>query len=137
MKKSNLVLLIVAIVLAVLIIVGIVWKVVTGPRYSAVYLSTGDIYFGKLTHFPNYGLKQVYTIQITQDEQNPLSVQRFRNTFWGPEDFMALNKDNVIWVVGLDSQGQMAQLLETNPNLQPQQQPAGQVPQQQQQVPAE
>ncbi|HMB17419.1 MAG TPA: hypothetical protein VKO61_00705 [Candidatus Paceibacterota bacterium] len=132
MKKTNLILLIVVIILAVLIVGGIVWKLVAGPQYSAVYLTSGDIYFGELTHFPNYGLENVYTIQVTQNEENPLSVQKFENVFWGPKDFMNLNKENVIWTVGLDSQGQMAQLFENNPNLQPQQ-PAntGQMPQQQ------
>lgn len=126
MKKTNLVLLIVVIVLIVLIAGGIVLKLIVGSQYSAVQLIDGQTYFGKLTRFPSYGLKQVYTIQVTQNEKNPLSIQRFKDLFWGPKDFIKINKDNVIWCVHLDSEGQMAQLLENNPNLQAQQPTAGQ-----------
>jgi len=138
MKKTNLVLLIVIIVLAVLVVGWIVWGLVSGPQYTAVTLTSGEVYFGKLTHFPQYGLKQVYTIQVNaQNQENPLSVQKFSNTFWGPKDFMKINRDQVVWSVELDPEGQMAQLFEGNPNLTPQQQmpTQGQMQNNQQQIP--
>jgi hypothetical protein len=132
MKKVNLILLI-AIIVVILLIAGWgIWKMVGSSKFSAVYLTTGDLYFGKLVHFPKYGMSQVYTIQVNmEDQDNPYSVQRFKNVFWGPGDFLNINKDQVLWSTELDSTGQMAQLLEENPDLLPQQQ---QVPQQQQQV---
>ncbi len=123
MKKINLILLIIVVVLVLLIAGWGVWKITSGSQFSAVYLTTGELYFGKLVHFPNYGLKQVYTLQVnTQDQENPLSIQKFGDVFWGPEDFLKINRDRVIWSAGLDSEGQMAQFLEQNPNLLPQQQ---------------
>lgn len=136
MKKVNLVFLIIIIVLILLIAGWGIWKMTSGSQFSAVYLITGDLYFGKLVHFPSYGMKQVYTIQVTQDEENPLSVQRFRNVFWGPEDFLKINRDQVIWSAGLDSAGQMAQFLEQNPDLMPQQQQPSQAPTGGNQIPA-
>ncbi|MEX1014309.1 MAG: hypothetical protein WDZ80_04080 [Candidatus Paceibacterota bacterium] len=128
MSKSKVALLVVSII-AVLLIAGfIVWKAfIATPQFSAVSLTTGEIYFGKVVNFPTFGLKQVYTIQINPESQeNPVSIQRFANNFWGPEDFMKINRDNVIWVVDLDSSSQLAELIRNNPNLVNQQ---NQVPQ--------
>jgi len=122
MKKKNLTLLIIIIILVILIVGWVVWKLIAGPQYSAVYFSTGELYFGKVVRFPSYGLKQAYSMQVNpQNEENPLSVQRFKNIFWGPEDFVRINRDNIIWTVKLDSEGRMAKLLEQNPDLAPQQ----------------
>lgn len=124
MKKINLVLLIIVIVLILLIAGWGVWKLTSGSQFSAVYLTTGDLYFGKLVRFPVYGMKQVYTLQVnTQDQENPLSVQKFENVFWGPGDFLRINRDQVIWATPLNEIGQMSQLLTQNPDLLPTQQP--------------
>lgn len=119
MSKTNKILFIVVILLLVLIVVLVVWKLfIAAPIYHAVYLTTGDIYFGTLVRFPTYGLKQVYTFQVNpEDQEAPLSIQRFRNVFWGPEDFLRINREHVIWTVKLSSTGQLAQLIATNPDL--------------------
>ncbi|MFH0712386.1 MAG: hypothetical protein V2A55_00790 [Candidatus Jorgensenbacteria bacterium] len=132
MSKVNKVLLAVVIILVVLVVAAlVVWKVAFKPAtYSAVFLRTGDLYFGELTQFPYFGLKNVYTLSLTQDAQTPISIQRFKNVFWGPEDKIKLNRDEVVWITKLDPQGQLAQLIKTNPDLLPTQQQA------QEQVPA-
>ncbi len=90
-----------------------------GQSFYAVYLRTGDIYFGKLSHLP-FGLRQVYTLQVNaQNPQTPINIQRFTNVFWGPEDFLKINREEVVWMAKLNSQGQLAQLIRTNPNLIP------------------
>ena len=73
-------------------------------------------------------------IQVNQsNQQNPLSIQKFSNVFWGPEDYLKINKSEVVWTANLSSAGQLAQLIKTNPNLVP---PAGQqAPNQQQNAP--
>ncbi len=121
MTKTNIILLIVVVLLIVLSGGILAWKLlVVGPVYHAVYLTTGDIYFGTLIRFPTFGLKQAYTIQINpENEETPLSVQRFRNVFWGPEDFLRLNREQVVWTAKLDSAGQLAQLITANPDLLP------------------
>lgn len=118
------------VVVLVLVLGGILaWRSWGGSAFYAVSLRTGDLYFGQLTRFPSFGLKQVYLLQVNQNNtENPLSVQRFKNAFWGPEDFLRINRDEVVWMVKLDPKGQLAQLIETNPDLLPTQQQGAQAP---------
>lgn len=107
--------------------------------WTAMYMRTGDLYFGKLMHFPFYGLKQVYVLQVNaQNAQTPLSIQQFKRVMWGPEDWIRINRSEVVWTTELNSEGQLAQILKTNPDLAAQQQsaPQGYVPQQQAPQPA-
>lgn len=129
MSKTNKTLLWVVIILAIILIALVLWQVLfASSSYYAVFLRTGDLYFGQLTKFPSFGLTNVYTIQVTQDPQNPLSVQKFSNLFWGPEDYLKINRDEVVWYTELSPTSQLNQLFTTNPNLVPQQQgaPVGQ-----------
>lgn len=98
--------------------------------YSAVYLRSGDLYFGKIVRFPYFGLKNVYMLQATQDPTNPLRIQKFSQVFWGPEDYLRLNREEIVWHTHIRSDSQLAELLKTNPELaQPQQQaPVQQIP---------
>lgn len=138
MNISNKVLLVVVAILVVVLAAVFVWREQSSQgAFYAVYLRTGDLYFGKLTRFPTFALSQVYLLQVNQqDQQNPLSVQRFRDVFWGPEDRLTLNREDIVWYTRLRSDSQLAQLLKTNPTLsapaaaqQPQAQPAqAQVP---------
>lgn len=123
MSKTNKILLILVIILLLVLIGLVVWqkwgKLGFEPSYWAVYLRTGDLYFGKLTQFPSLGLKNVYTFQVNQqNSQNPVSIQRFTSVFWGPQDFLKINRSEVVWMTKLDPNGQLAQLLKTNPTLQ-------------------
>lgn len=135
MNKMNKALLGIVIVLAVVLIALVVWQsfFTSSPMY-AVYLKTGDLYFGKLVNFPSFGLSDVYTISVNQqDTKNPISVQKFSNVFWGPGDFLKINKDEVVWTTELSPESQLLQLVKANPNLVPaqgsqQQQPAPQEP---------
>jgi hypothetical protein len=119
MNKVNKVLIGVIVVLVVVLGVLLAWREWgSGPSYYAVSLRTGDLYFGQLTRFPSFGLKHVYLIQVNQnDTKNPLSIQRFKNAFWGPEDFLRINRDEVVWMARLDPQGELAKLISTNPDL--------------------
>lgn len=119
MNKINKTLLSVIVVLVVAILGFASWKVFFEKEsWSAVYLRTGDLYFGKLVHFPSFGLKQVYLFQVNREnQQSPLSVQRFKNVFWGPEDFIQINRDDVVWSAELRSDSDLVKLVETNPDL--------------------
>lgn len=123
MSKINKILLVLVIVLVLVLAGLIVWqKWGTKPAYSAVYLRTGDLYFGKLMTFPSFGLKNVYTISVNQqDQQNPLSIQKFSNVFWGPKDYLKINRSEVVWITELKDESQLVQLIKSNPNLVPQQ----------------
>lgn len=123
MNRVNKVLLGVVIVLAVILVTLVIWQgfFTSSPIY-AVYLKTGDLYFGKLVRFPSFGLRDVYTLSVNQqDQQNPIRVQKFSNVFWGPGDFLKINRDEVVWMNKLSQESQLVQLVRTNPNLVPQQ----------------
>lgn len=128
----NKVFLTVVIVLVLALAALIVWQfVLKSPSYHAVFLRTGDLYFGELMRFPSFGLKNVYTLSVNpQNQQNPISIQRFRNVFWGPQDWLKINRSEVVWMTKLNPQGQLAQLIRTNPDLLPSQpqQPQQQLP---------
>lgn len=141
MNRTNKFLLGIVVVLAVILVGLVAWQVffTSSPMY-AVYLKTGDLYFGKLVNFPSFGLKDVYTISVNQqDQKNPISVQKFSNVFWGPGDFMKINRDQVVWTNELSSDSQLVQLVKQNPNLVPPQTgtQTGTQAQQQQQAPVE
>lgn len=138
MTLFNKILVVVVVVLVVVLGGILTWKQFAGaPSVYAVYLRTGDLYFGHLTRFPSFGLKQVYLLQVNQQSKdNPLSIQRFQNVFWGPEDEITINREDVVWFTKLRSDSQLAELIRTNPTLAAPQQPAGgQQPAVQQQQP--
>ena len=119
-KKKKPVFTIIVVILAILVVGLYIWRVVANRNaFHAVFLRTGDLYFGKLVRFPKYGLKNIYFIQATGDETSPLSLQRFTNVFWAPEDKITINKDDVVWTAKIESESELATLLRTNPSLLP------------------
>ena len=134
MSKLNRVLVIVVLLLIVVLVGVVYWqKIGWESPYYAVYLNTGDIYFGKLNFFPKFSLSDVWFIQRNPTdqqsaEQSPLSLVKFNQAFWGPEDKMYLNKENVIWTVKLKKDSQVLSFIKNPPPPQTQ-------PQSQQQTP--
>lgn len=129
----------VALLLVILVGILAVKAIVGESTWYAVYLRTGELYFGHLTRLPYFGLKNVYMLQTNpSNTQAPLSIQKFSKVFWGPEDMIRLNRSEVVWMTELDKEGQLAQILKENPELQAPQtgQPAGGYNQFPQQTPA-
>jgi len=108
MSKLNKILILIVVVLLVVLAAVLYWQKVGFEKpYYAVYLSTGDLYFGKLSYFPKFALKDVYILQQNpDDQQNPLSITKFENAFWGPENKIYLNDEEIVWKtkLGKDSQ---------------------------------
>lgn len=100
MNKTNKVLIFIAVVLAVmLIIIGLTWyfQINFQNQYYAVYLNTGDLYFGKLSRFPNLSLSNIWYLQ--RDTQNgQTSLVDFSKSSWGPENKIEISKDKVVWM---------------------------------------
>ncbi len=86
--------------------------------YSAVYLTSGDIYFGKLSWFPWPRLKNVWYIQrtVAPNSQSQLGVAPFVNAFWGPMDEVYLNPKEIIFWTRLRSDSQLVGAL-SNPSI--------------------
>jgi hypothetical protein len=87
-------------------------------KYSAIYLQTGDIYFGELSWFPWPSLKNVWLIQRSVDQQNQvqLGIVPLKNSFWGPTDKIYLNPKQVVFWTNLRKDSQLIKALE-NPNI--------------------
>ncbi len=121
MSKKLAALLIIILVFLALIVIWLLTKVQNSnptpssslSPYSAVYLSTGDIYFGELSWFPKPRLKDAWFIQRGVDAENQaaLSVVPMDSVFWGPIGEINLNPDTIIFSARLRSDSQIIQLL--------------------------
>ncbi len=125
MSKLNKILLAVVVILLVALGVVIYWQKVGFEKpYWAVYLDTGDLYFGKLNRFPKLSLTDVWFLQRNlNDQKNPLSLAKFAGAFWGPEDRVYLNEKNIVWKAKLREDSQVVQFVK-NPQTGQNQQPA-------------
>jgi len=105
MNKLNKILLATVIVLIIAFGVVLYWqKGGFEEEYSAVYMTTGDLYFGKLSHFPKTSLSDVWLLQRNaNDTQNPFGISRFDKAFWGPEDKLNIDSKNIVWTTELKS----------------------------------
>ncbi|BCX16259.1 MAG: hypothetical protein KatS3mg098_488 [Candidatus Parcubacteria bacterium] len=89
--------------------------------YYAVYLKTGDIYFGKLSRFPYLSLSNVWYLRT--NSQGEVSISRFDQSVWGPEDKIKINKDQVVWIAKISPTSQIFSLVSgkssnlSNPNV--------------------
>jgi hypothetical protein len=123
---SKKLLIILLIILVIVLVLGI-WLGVkilgrenleSPSKYSAVYLQTGDIYFGELSWFPWPSLKNVWLVQRSVDQQNQvqLGIVPLKNSFWGPTDKIYLNPKQVVFWTNLRKDSQLIKALE-NPNI--------------------
>ena len=85
--------------------------------YSAVYLSTGDIYFGTLVWSPSPHLEDAWFLERgTNAEGNAMvGVYPFSQVTWGPSDTVYLNSSQIIFWTRLSSTSTVAQLI-ANPS---------------------
>lgn len=121
MTKINKILLTLVVVLLVSLGFVIFWqKIGYGRSYYAVYISTGDLYFGKLSRFPKLALTDVWFLQKNNDAQNPYGLSKFDKAFWAPEDKLYLNSKNIIWITEIKEDSQLTQFFK-NPQLSEQQ----------------
>ncbi|MFA5099163.1 MAG: hypothetical protein WC461_03075 [Candidatus Paceibacterota bacterium] len=110
MSKLNKILLAVVIVLIIALVVLIYWqnfKKSDNSDYWAVFLTSGDLYIGKIGYFPSYHLSDVWLIQRTSDEKNPYSVGKFAQAIWGPGENLYINDDQIVWKNKLSPTSQM------------------------------
>ena len=75
--------------------------------YYAVYLQTGDMYFGKLSRFPRLALSDVWFLQANTAEQGGAELIKYSNAMFGPQDKMEINRENVVWISKLRNDSQV------------------------------
>lgn len=114
----------VLLVVLVIVLVGLgVWigtelmgsKSASSPSpYTAVYLASGDIYFGRLSMFPRPKLSDAWFLQrgVNQQNQPQLGLVPFKSAFWGPTGDIYLNPQQVLFWAPVAEGSQVAQSLE-------------------------
>ena len=93
-------------------------------KYQAVFLSSGQVYFGKLTAVDSQYLKLsgVFYIQSQQDaasdedqittqESTGMQLIKLGEEVHGPEDTMVINRDQMLFFENLKSDGKVTQLI--------------------------
>jgi len=82
--------------------------------YSVVYLSTGEIYVGKLSTFPRLILKDAYLLQLVPDaedsSQSSYQLVPLSSTLWSPQKIY-LNDDQVVFTAPVRDDSKVAQTL--------------------------
>jgi len=105
MSKLNKILFAFAIALIVVLGLTLYWQLIGFKQsYWAVYLNTGDLYFGQLNRFPTLSLTDVWFIQRnTQNTTNPFTLVKFEQTFWKPESKIYLSEKDIVWKARLQA----------------------------------
>jgi len=122
------------------IIAGVIFSLVHRP-YMAVYLATGDIYFGRVSFFPRVTIQDPWFFRRAED--GSVSLERFSDAVWMPEDVIKINRDQIVFMAKISENSQIIAMMEgrIDPRQQQQQppqqlqQPPQQPPQQLQQQP--
>jgi hypothetical protein len=127
-----------AAVIIVLAVVGYIFRdkfftnpvAVSNANFQAVFLTNGQVYFGKLTdnggHYVT--LKNIYYLQVTpvlqtgtegqpgagqqqQQQQQQLSLVKLGNELHGPMDEMHINRDQILFIEDLKEDGRVVQAI--------------------------
>lgn len=129
--KKKLILAVVAALALVLLLVGgkyaydrFVGSPIDSSKYQAVFLTNGQVYFGKLNKSVDnyYKLTDVFYLQATQsdaaqnesDAQNPQTASqtgvqliKLGNEVHGPEDTMVIDRSQVLFIENLKKDGKV------------------------------
>ena len=114
------------ITILIVLIITAVWvttnfnKAKIESKYSAVYLVTGEIYFGELHRFPQTYLSDAWLLQRNTPTADNIgiSILPFNQAFWGPTDKIYLNPDQIVFTAKLRNDSQVKELITgaTQPN---------------------
>lgn len=103
---------------------------IDGGKYQAVFLTSGQVYFGKLSFLnDNYmKLTDVFYIQTnstSDDSDNPqksktdsnnMQLIKLGNEIHGPDDAMIISRDQVLFYENLKSDGKVTQSIQQYKN---------------------
>ncbi len=92
-------------------------------NYNAVFLSNGQVYFGVVDNkSDNYTiLKDIYYLQVSgalqqaspneANQQPQLTLVKLGNELHGPEDYMEINNDHIIFIEKLKNDGKVVEAI--------------------------
>ncbi|MFA5459802.1 MAG: hypothetical protein WC283_00465 [Candidatus Paceibacterota bacterium] len=108
----------IALVIAIILLVVLVYlsfidkaKAIKNPYY-AVYLRTGDMYFGKISKFPKFTLSDVWFLQANLNEQGGFNLTEFDKAIFGPSDEIEINKDDIVWISKLRDESEVVKYIQ-------------------------
>ncbi len=125
------------IIILVVVVIGVVgWVLWSGSKtgetgidkskYQAIFLSNGQVYFGKLTDFndQSYKLTNIYYPQTQSDATDEekdaattstgIKLIRLGDEVHGPENEMFITKDQTLYYENLKSDSKVSGLIEQN-----------------------
>lgn len=85
---------------------------VNAARYVAVYLETGEIYFGRISWFPSVRMTNVMMLQRAQDPAQGWAIEQFTNAAWRPVEPLHLNRDKIVFWTYVDPASPVVQAIE-------------------------
>lgn len=120
---------------AILVIFGLLWlfnvnrsneySQVNTKEYQAVFLSNGQVYFGKLVSINSsyakldniFYLQAKQSVQPKQQDQtntnnNDVQLVKLGNELHGPEDAMVINRSEILFWENLKSNGKVTQAID-------------------------
>jgi hypothetical protein len=123
----------VALLVVLALVIGgvIAWKQmgsssgVKGNQYQALFLTNGQVYFGKLSNVNERYVKlnDIYYLQVQQavqpaegnsQQQPKVSLAKLGSELHGPEDEMLVNRDQVLFWENLKDDGKVAKAIQDN-----------------------
>jgi hypothetical protein len=125
MKKPWTLIIIVIIVIGFGVCVGLAieqWKSEYGAAdasvYAAVYLSSGDVYYGQIAWRPTPHLTDVWYLEKAAAPNGTVQygIAPFKNAVWGPIDEIFLNQSNILYWTYLRTDSPVAKII-ANPSL--------------------
>lgn len=89
---------------------------VDGKTYQAVFLSNGQIFFGKLTSGNDtyYELRHVYLLQSSVTSRGRPGAQqliKLTKEIHGPQDLLMIDRSQILYIENLNPSGQAAKLI--------------------------
>lgn len=102
---------------------------IKGNQYQALFLTNGQVYFGKLSNVDDTYVKlsDIYYLQVQQTVQpdanknannnnsNPqVSLAKLGSELHGPEDTMLVNRDQVLFWENIKDDGKVVQAIKDN-----------------------
>lgn len=92
-------------------------------EYQAVFLSNGQVYFGKITNENNLytTIRDIYYLQVTplqgtgtenQQQQQQLQLVKLGNELHGPVDEMQINRDHILFREELKNDGRVVKAIQ-------------------------
>jgi hypothetical protein len=98
---------------------------IKGGQYQALFLTNGQVYFGKLSNVDNsyVRLTDIYYLQVQQNvqpadssnkSQPKVSLAKLGSELHGPEDQMEVNRDQVLFWENLKADGKVANAIRDN-----------------------